>query len=920
MKLSSDDAQEPIHKPTPSKKKSKAKAPLRIQPATCPVSTEIFNVPTDEAPIRKISPKPRKVSPFKTSGAKVTKPKAASKPLIPPPRPAPNVFDMPSSGDEAKPPKPKPAQKLSRKIAAVPDVEGKQTLKTNAEVVEEDEGRKRLKLSPAHDLPSPKPLPLPLPSSTLARRPKPKVAVKPVNPLKSRNTSPKTGQLPKVAGRPKFAAPLKSPARAATEPTTPEKSTPHTQASTPSPGLGEVDMVDVAPAQKHISPKSMKMWQALLDPEEDEDMSIEVDTSTIEVNRGQPTKKTLNLLSRPAGIVKPSKRSPKRVPRRRLIDALVEQAAEDSEEESSEDEDTESSMNATPSSSPAATQSISRGQSMVPEAVNLPPVTSDSQGSQPQGVGPRFTYSKQRSMLAEADLMAQLAMEMPVPPSQPAGGRRGRMASVAPLLPSSSFHDEEDNSSAAVKSVHELRKSGANIRFLDAIQDFLDRIGSPGKTQASIRRAGLLELAGKMRDKSFVEKFRANGTEQKLFLHLGQETDIVAGFIMVSLLITVLLEGSMPHFVAHLRRHGITRLLIRLLECQPSINAVAKDRKSNMSKNAQTLLIEHGDFVRQVPMWEDLKPQTISPRTIALKCLEVMVRQTRQAGNSGDIFSKELTTNLFEIMKSASDERSWDLPSGKQAIDFALTLSAIESHSLAARTVDNEAIWISDFLPIISDTLEIALARPVETLGPLQILLMRLTLNVTNNNPRASDVFAKPTVMASIGKVVVGKFKQISRFMTEEELDVALENLILALGVMINFAEWSSAARESVQSLESGSDDPLGTMLQTFAENQGRASQADSMQGVSKNVAFAYLAVLLGSFCLLPSMLQRIADSQSRKTIQPIVASIEEFVVHHRKVDMLIAAAEDGYNPQAGLTERLENLVIKLKALKVGDK
>lgn len=584
-------------------------------------------------------------------------------------------------------------------------------------------------------------------------------------------------------------------------------------------------MVDLAPAREHISPKGLKMWQALLDPEEDEEMTIEVDTSVIEVSRAQPSKKTLNLLSRPAGIVKLSQKSPKRAPRRRLIDVLVAQATEDSEDESSEEEeDTESSIDPTPSSSPAATQPISRDQSMVPEAANIPPITSDSQGS--QGGGPKFTYSKQRSMLAEADLMAQLALEMPVPPSQPPGGRRGRMASVAPLLPSSSYHDGDDeDSSAAVKSVHELRKSGANIRFLDEIQDFLDRIGSPGKTQASMRRSGLLELAGKMRDKSFVEKFRANGTEQKLFLHLGQETDVVAGFMMVSLLTTVLLDGNMPHIVAHLRRHGITRLLIRLLECQSSINAVAKDRKSNMSKNAQALLIEHGDYIKQMPMWEELKPQTISPRTIALKCLEVMVRQTRQAGNSGDIFSKELTTNLFEIMKSASDERSWDLPSDKQAIDFALTLSAIESHSLAARTVDNETIWINDFLPIISDALEIALSRPVDDLGALQILLLRLTLNVTNNNPRASDVFAKPAVMASIGRVIVAKFKQISRFLTEDELDVALENLILALGVMINFAEWSSAARESMQSLEGGSDDPLDAMVQTFAEHHERASQ-----------------------------------------------------------------------------------------------
>ncbi len=88
------------------------------------------------------------------------------------------------------------------------------------------------------------------------------------------------------------------------------------------------------------------------------------------------------------------------------------------------------------------------------------------------------------------------------------------------------------------------------------------------------------------------------------------------------------------------------------------------------------------------------------------------------------------------------------------------------------------------------------------------------------------------------------------------------------------------------------------------------------MQDSSKNVAFGYLSVLLGYLSLLPSISERIQSRQPRKTLRPIVASIEEFIGHHKTVDM-IAADEDGYNPQVGLTERLENLVNKLAELKV---
>jgi hypothetical protein len=431
-------------------------------------------------------------------------------------------------------------------------------------------------------------------------------------------------------------------------------------------------------------------------------------------------------------------------------------------------------------------------------------------------------------MLAEQDLMQQLAMDMPIQAVQASQGRKHRRGSIPNLKPLASFHEEdEDGESAvtAIRSIHELRQAGAVNRFLDEIQDFLERIGSPNSTQLSMRRSGLLHLGSKMNDRSFARQFRANGIEQRLFVHLGQENDIISGFIMVSLLIAVLMDGSMPHFVAHLRRQGVTRLLIRLLECKSSIVVVSKERNSNMSKVGQSLLLEHHDKFLQMPVWEELQPQVISPRTMALKCLEMMVRQTREAGISGDIFSKELTTNLFSVLKSASVESSWDLPRGQCAIDFSLALSALESHSLIARTVHDETIWINEYLPIIADALEVALARPVETFGVLQVLILRLTLNVTNNNPRASTVFARSTLMAAMGQALVAKFKQISRFLTEDDLSVAVIQLILVLGVMINFAEWSSTARESLQSLEGKSEDPLDAMVQTFIENQERASE-----------------------------------------------------------------------------------------------
>lgn len=89
------------------------------------------------------------------------------------------------------------------------------------------------------------------------------------------------------------------------------------------------------------------------------------------------------------------------------------------------------------------------------------------------------------------------------------------------------------------------------------------------------------------------------------------------------------------------------------------------------------------------------------------------------------------------------------------------------------------------------------------------------------------------------------------------------------------------------------------------------------MEESQKNVAFGYLSVLLGALALSPTMAVRFAEQQPRKTLRPLTESIEEFIGHHKAADMLIEAAEDGYNANNGFTERLECLLAKLSAAKV---
>ena len=717
------------------------------------------------------------------------------------PEVAADIFEVPSSSDGEEP----NSQHIS-KTAKTQDRASRVAKETLTVKKEYFEMRKRVKLSPG------RPVQKLASIHSITKASSPRAKVQPDD------NGPQTT----------FWARSKPAQRKSAQPRTPRKLSPVQKSllpSTASPPASRSIIMDVDPPGPYLSPRGVQMWKDLLEPAEgDVDAMESTDMTKVEVV-SSPMLVPSKTLSKAAGVVRQS--SPRRPPGHRLIDSLVEEASHDDDmvEDDSEAEQSDVVIAFAP---PASSDLVSIGQSVAPEVPDLSIGQGHSQGS--QYMGPKFTYSKQRSMLAEKDFLKQLEFDMPSQPVQSSFGKKPRRGSIPTLPKLQSFHEDEDGDNVvAIRSVHELRQAGANNRFMDEIEDLLDRVGSPTIPPSSMRRSGLLDIASKIKDKSFTRQFRSYAVEQRLFVQMGRETDIIAGTVMISILMALLAEANvMPHVVTQLRTQGIARLLIRLLESQTSIEILAKERKSNMSKIAQSLLSDHIKYLLGLAVWEEIRPKiqpkTISPRTVALKCLELMVRQTREAGNSGDLISKELTTKLFTILKSASVDSAWEMPIGKDAIDFALALSALESHSLAARTLSDENIWIVEYLPIIADTLEIALMQPMDKFGDLQYLIFRLTLNVTNNNEKASEIFARGSLMALMGQVIVSMFKQISRFLTEEEFSVAVENLVLLEGVMINFAEWSSAARDIIWSLQDTPQDSLDHMVMLLLDNQEQIS------------------------------------------------------------------------------------------------
>ncbi|KAK4669699.1 uncharacterized protein QC763_205260 [Podospora pseudopauciseta] len=594
--------------------------------------------------------------------------------------------------------------------------------------------------------------------------------------------------------------------------------------------------------------------------------------------------------------------------KRRLIDTLVEQADEESESEEDAFSSQDSHISKTrrsPALRDSSPEPADKGRTMA-----RPVLTARKSG-------PKFTYSQQRSMLAEEDPLfgnGGLGGGLDDMSSKGALFNIGRLTKSAALSKFAYLDEEEElGNSGAVQSIHELRQAGANSRFADEMGDIVDRIGVPSPKASSLRKGALLELAQKMKTKEFRRQFRDHSGDEALFRSLGEETDLVCGYSILAIVATLLAASPSAHLIQQLRSQGFAALLKRLLDQEEDISRLVRDRKHNVSKNMQTTLGTVKASVLELPAWKPAPPGSLSPRTLALKCLELLLRQSTRVSED-EFFSPAITDLLFGYLKDGtSNPDSWGFPGHENSWDFALSLHVVEGLSLDAMQSSRlSARWTRKYTPIVADLLEGALSKPVEGFGDeLEGLVLRTSINVTNHNPDACRLFVERGLLGRLAGGAWGAFGMVMKVEVKVKEEGGfrgrglLDGLIIMLGVMINFCVYYPPAGETLAG-EGGLEGLIGV----FADNHLKMADADSMEKTQLNVALGYLSILLGYLCLHEPIKERFVRVHPKKSLQPLLDSVNEFIALHIK-----AAGVNGDGGEGGGSiERLKGLSEQLAA------
>jgi hypothetical protein len=85
------------------------------------------------------------------------------------------------------------------------------------------------------------------------------------------------------------------------------------------------------------------------------------------------------------------------------------------------------------------------------------------------------------------------------------------------------------------------------------------------------------------------------------------------------------------------------------------------------------------------------------------------------------------------------------------------------------------------------------------------------------------------------------------------------------------------------------------------------------MEKTRLNVAFGYLAILLGHLCLHQPIRERFMAIYAKRNLEPLLESIRIFIALHR-VTVAAMEGEPSSRPDANAADRLQSLVDQLES------
>ncbi len=452
------------------------------------------------------------------------------------------------------------------------------------------------------------------------------------------------------------------------------------------------------------------------------------------------------------------------------------------------------------------------------------PVQSQATASS-QDTGPKITYARQRSYLTEDALEGNESFSVPIDfDSDCRQRRRGRgERSVLPVTSPLLVSQEEESGiggslGGGIRSIHELREAGEKHKFVHGIESLLDDLENQECWSLAHKRSNLLTLATKLAVPGCAIRFTECGLDQRLFDLGHSENDPIARFLLASAIMFLLCNRSPNSPISPPQYACAKDFLVVLLKAEDDVTTLARERRNNISRVSRSELLAFRSLVVQSPQWKYKPPIKVSSQLVALTVLETMVHKLREAGDGTVFLSRDALEQLVEISqlqrsKSGSSEKlECDDVTGRLAI------SILVACTMTGRSTSDEILWNPEFYAKVVDLLPPTSGSSGGDAAESRNLVLRLYLNLTNNDPALCESFSKSKVIIAIFDIIDSHFHALSQGAAGGSRALLLDNLILSLGSLINLVECSDAARMAVLTATVDSASILQRLLQVFLD------------------------------------------------------------------------------------------------------
>ncbi|KMU82948.1 hypothetical protein CIHG_00730 [Coccidioides immitis H538.4] len=361
----------------------------------------------------------------------------------------------------------------------------------------------------------------------------------------------------------------------------------------------------------------------------------------------------------------------------------------------------------------------------------------------------RVTYARQRSFRTEGDMDTNMSGMNDMKPTSASKADPLLFDIGTSLLPPKlvpNLQEPDDNNDTGpgmVRSIYELRRAGGNARYQAVIESIFEDLEE--KTASTSRkRSGFFQLCSKLVDTEFSRRFISNSLEKRLSECTVNEPDMICTYLTVCIYTLLLASGPTSP--------ALQTCFTQILDAAPSLLPEERDilqliklRNFNMSKAGQSSLRDLCVQLRENKLWSELPPARLSPQNLELRSLELAVRKVREAGDRTATVSNPVLAQIVDLLLQHSREGA-----NSDLFVLEMAFSILESYTVGLPSLDSEQERILKRLSRMGLLLAQLIDRSDAASRQIQILQIRLILNITNNNPALCENFATPDLVGAL--------------------------------------------------------------------------------------------------------------------------------------------------------------------------